>query len=347
MNQSNNFNYPGLSNIDVTVDVDSSIGLLPSAVKYATVVDDFATWRTIPKKTLPNPFGDGYVTVVPYVPKGTTDSNEYFQRRQLWITPLTGGSENIPLPVVPGKKWYLDSISFRAYDMHENVPNWFPTKLAEDMGAPDISGLFIDDAFGTGFRGVVVGYNTNDIVTWLTSPYTTASYPDFDFQNTDYMYNPDGSPVSPLVGVGKYGQNWQTFDQLNQAGTRSGIVGGMAGSDWFPNNFSFNISGSTSATGIVTGLTDMIFGSDMLNTYRSGVGSWSHTSLPLQLSNMNIEINYPYLGVEIYGAGYYQYLYYGEINTADESIKGITLTTQTPRTIVQFPIITELILINR
>jgi len=348
MNQSNNFNYPGLNNIDVTVNVDPQGGLVPGGVKYVTMVDDFSAWRTIPKKTLPNPYGSGYVTVVPYVPKGTPVSNTYFQRRQFAVDPISGTPGNAPLPIVAGKKWYLDSISFRAYDMHEFVPNWYPLALVEDIGATSTSDLYINDAFGTGFNGVVVGYNINDEVTWKLSPYTTASYPDFEFVNADDIYNPGYASASPLVGIGKYGQNSSTFDNLNQAGSRSGVVGGMLSSDWFPNQFSFNISGSTSATGIITGTTDMIFGSDMLTTYRNGTGSWAHTSLPLQLSNMNIEVNYPYIGVEVYGAGYYQYLYWGENGAiADDSIKGLSTTAPTPRTIVQFPLITELILVQR
>jgi hypothetical protein len=348
MNVSNNFNYPGLNNIDVDVVVDPVAPLQPGGIRYVTMTDDFSTWRTIPKKTLPNPFGSGYVTVVPYVPKATPLSNTYFQRRQLYINPIGGGQENVPLPVVSGKNWYLDSISFRAYDMHEQVPNWYPLQLVEDIGATNTTDLYIADAFGTGFTGVVVGYNTDDEVTWKLSPYTTASYPDFQFDNLDKIYNPGFADSSPLVGVGKYGQNYSTFDSLNQAGSRSGVVGGMLASDFFPNQFSFNISGSTSSTGIITGTGDMIFGSDMFTTYRNGTGDWTHTSLPLQLSNMNIQVNYPYIGCEIYGAGYYQYLYWGENpSQADNSIKGITTTAITPRTITQFPIIAELILVQR
>lgn len=348
MNQSNNFNYPGLSNLDVSVNVDTQPALLPGGVTYVTMVDDFSTWRTVPKKTLPNPYGSGYITLVPSVPKGTPVSNSYFQRRQLWINPIGGGQENVSLPIVAGKKWYLDSISFRAYDMHEFMPNWYPLALIEDIGATDTNDLFIADAFGTGFDGVVVGYNINDEVTWKLSPYTSASYPDFQYNNIDEIYRPGSSPSAPLVGVGKYGQNWSTFDVMNQAGSRSGVVGGMLSTDWFPNQFSFNISGSTSSTGIITGTADMIFGSDMFTTYRNATGDWTHTSLPLQLSNMNIEVNYPYIGVEVYGAGYYHYLYWGESTTqADDSIKGVTTTAVTPRTIVQFPLITELILVQR
>lgn len=346
MNHSNNFNYVGnKANIDIgEIVVDFGFAYEPAQVKYVTATDSFENWRTIPKILLENPYGTGWVTCVPYVPKGTSQSNLYFTRRQLWINPIGGGEENVPLPVVIGKKWYLDSVSFRAFDMHEFVPSWFPQQLVEDMGTIDIDNLFITDAFGTGLNGVVVGWNSDEIISWKTAPYTTVSYPDFEFNNTDETYNPS---FVPQVGVGKYGQNWQTFDILQQSASRSGVVGGMMPSDWFPNQFSFNISGSSTSNGVVTGVSDMVFGSDMFTTNRQGASSWSHTSLPMQLSNMNIEINYPYLGIEIYGAGYYQYLYWGESNEADTSIKGITTTASVPRTLAQFPIICELIIVQR
>jgi len=346
MNHSNNFNYVGnKANIDIgEIVVDFGFAYEPEQVKYVTTTDSFSNWRTIPKILLENPYGTGWITCVPYVPKGTSQSNLNFTRRQLWINPIGGGEENIPLPVVTGKKWYLDSISFRAFDMHEFVPSWFPQQLVEDMGAEGVNDLFITDAFGTGLNGVVIGWNVDEIISWKTSPYTTVAYPDFQFNNTDETYNPSFSPV---VGVGKYGQNWQTFDILKQSASRSGVVGGMLPSDWFPNQFSFNISGSNTANGIVTGVSDMIFGSDLFTTNRQGASDWAHTPLPLQLSNMNIEINYPYLGIEVYGAGYYQYLYWAESVEADTSIRGISTTAVVPRTLAQFPIICELIIVQR
>lgn len=345
MNLSNNFNYSGnKANIDIgEIVVDFGFNYEPGQVKYVTATDNFETWRTVPKKTIPNPYGSGYLTVVPDTSKPQTTGNLNFQRRQLWINPIGGGQENVPLPAVTGKKWFLDSISFRAYDMHEYLPSWKPLLLIEQIGEIEIADLFIADAFGTGLDGIVIGYNTDDIVTWDTAPYTTASYPDFQFANTDETM----AGVLPFTGAGKYGQNWETFDTMNQAGSRSAVVGGMLPTDWFPNNFSFNISGSNTATGTVTGTSNMVFGSDMFTTYRQGASNWSHTSLPLQLSNMNIEINYPYLGIEVYGAGYYHYLYFEELSNAYETIKGLPVTTVIPRTLVQFPIITELILVQR
>jgi len=62
---------------------------------------------------------------------------------------------------------------------------------------------------------------------------------------------------------------------------------------------------------------------------------------------MNIEINYPYLGVEVYGAGYYHYVYWEELGNANQSIKGLPVTAVVPRTLVQFPIICELIVVQR
>jgi hypothetical protein len=348
MNLSNNFNYSGLkSQIDIgEIVVDFGYKYEPEQVKYIQMVDNFETWRTVPKKTMPNPVGSGFVTVVPNTTKPITNGNSYFQRRQLHINPIGGGDENVALPAVTGKKWYLDSVSFRAYDMHEYLPEWLPEAIKEDMGTTDINDLYIADAFGEDINGVVVGWNINDEITWANSPYTTNSYPDFQFDNTDKKYSESGSAF-PFIGAGKYGQNWETFDTMNQSGSRSGFVGGMLSSDWFPNNFSFNISGSNSATGIITGVSDMVFGSDQNTTYRNGTGNWSHTALPLQLSNMNIEINYPYLGVEVYGAGYNHYLYWNIPSGQDQTIKGLPLTVVVPRTIVQFPIICELIVVQR
>jgi hypothetical protein len=349
MNLSNNFNYVGnKANIDIGEIVIDSIPIYePEEVKYITVTDNFETWRTVPKKTLPNPYTTGgYITVVPNTTKPQTTANLNFQRRQLWINPIGGGDTNIPLPAVTGKKWYLDSISFRGFDMHEFLPSWKPNLLKEKIGTDFIGDLIIPDAFGTGLDGLVIGWNDEDIVTWDVAPYTTASYPDFQFGNVDQVMTLSGGAY-PFTGAGKYGQNWETFDTLNQAGSRSGVVGGMLASDWFPNQFSFNISGSNSPTGVVTGTSDMVFGSDMFTTNRQGASNWSHTSLPLQLSNMNIEINYPYLGVEVYGAGYYHYVYWEELDNANQSIKGLPVTAVVPRTLVQFPIICELIVVQR
>jgi hypothetical protein len=353
MNLSNNFNYVGnKANIDIgEIVVDFGYKYEPEQVKYITVTDNFETWRTVPKKTIPNPYTTGgYVTIVPYVPKGTPTSNLYYQRRQLWINPIGGGDENIPLPEVTGKKWYLDTISFRAFDMHEFVPQFYPSQLVEKTGAIDSSELFLTDGWDTGINALIIGYNTIDKVTWATSPYTTVAYPDFQYPSLgDMVFRPEASPTyDPFIGVGKYGQNWSTFDTLNQSASRSGVVGGMLPSDWFPNQFSFNISGSNSPTGIVTGTGDMVFGSDMFTTNRQGASDWAHTSLPLQLSNMNIEINYPYLGVEVYGAGHYQYLYWSSNNVdGDSSIKGIQTVAPIPRTIAQYPIVCELIVVQR
>lgn len=345
MNLSNNFNYTGnKANIDIgEIVVDFGFNYTPGQVKYVTATDEFETWRTIPKKTIPNPYGGGFLTVIPNASPPQTTGNLNWQRRQLWINNIVTGNTNVPLPAVTGKKWFLDSISFRSYDMHEFLPSWQPNKLIEQIGEISLSDLFIENAFGVGLDGLVIGYNTDDIVTWDTAPYTTASYPDFGLATIDETM----SGLVPVVGAGKYGQNWETFDTLNQAGSRSAVVGGMLPSDWFPNQFSFNISGATTPTGIVTGLSDMIFGSDMFTTNRQGASNWSHTALPLQLSNMNIEIPYPYLGIEVYGGGYYHYVYWEEVQNASQTIKGINPTAPVPRTIVQFPIIAELIIVQR
>ena len=345
MNLSNNFNYSGnKANIDIgEIVVDFGYRYLPEEVKYVHMVDNFENWRTVPKKTLPNPYGSGYITVIPNSDQPFGSTNDQFLRRQLWINPIGGGEENVTLPIVTGKKWYLDSISFRAYEMHENLPSWNPNLLIELTGAEDIVDLYIDDAFGTGLQGLVIGWNTDDIITWDLAPFTTNAYPDFGVTNTDETLI--GVPY--FNGIGRYGKNWETQDILRQSGSGSGVVGGMLSTDFFPNNFSFNISGSNSPTGVVTGLGDMVFGSDLYTTNRSGTGNFSHTSLPLQLSNMNIEINYPYLGVEVYGAGYYHHIYWETLTNADETIRGLPVTTVTPRTIVQFPIICELIIVQR
>lgn len=346
MNVSNNFNYSGLkSQIDVgDIVVDFGYDYDPGQVKYVQMVDNFETWRTIPKKTMPNPYGTGFITVVPNTTNPQTLANKYFQRRQLWINPIGGGDENVPLSAVTGKKWFLDSISFRSYEMHENIPAWKPNQLIASIpGVEDLSELYISDAFGVGLNGIIIGYNDNDIVSWDISPYTTNAYPDFGYRNNDEV---SGGGFY-FTGAGKYGKNWETQDTLRQSGSGSGIVGGMLSSDFFPNNFSFNISGSNSSTGIITGVSDMVFGSDQLTTYRNGTGNWSHSALPLQLSNMNIEINYPYLGVEVYGAGYYHYLYWEELLNADDTIKGLPNSVVVPRTVVQFPLICELIIVQR
>lgn len=347
MNVGNNFNYSGLkTEIDIgEIVVDFGYNYDPSQVKYVQMVDDFDTWRTVPKITMPNPYGAGFITVVPNsdTPFGTT--SDQFLRRQLWINPIGSGNENVALPIVPGKKWFLDSISFRAYEMHENLPSWDLVLLQEQTGAIDVTDLYIDNAFGSGLNGIVVGWNSNNIISWNLAPFTTNAYPDFGMTNND---NVSGGGVY-FNGTGRYGKNWETQDTLRQSGTGSGVVGGMLSTDFFPNNFSFNISGSNSSTGTVTGTSDMIFGSDKNTTYRSGTGNFSHTSLPIQLSNMNIEINYPYVGVEVYGAGYYHHLYWEDIGleNPDLTIKGLPITVGVPRTIVQFPIICELILVQR
>lgn len=345
MNLSNNFNYSGnKANIDIgEIVVDFGFSYLPEQVKYVQMVDNFQNWRTVPKKTLPNPYGSGFITVVPDSKSPFDVTNRQFTRRQLWVNPIGGGNENVTLPVVAGKKWYLDSISFRAYEMHEYLPSWKPNLLIEKTGATGVTDLFIPDAFGLGLQGVVVGWNLDDIITWDLSPFTTNSYPDFGQTNNDET----NAGLVAATGTGRYGKNWGTQDHLKQSGSGSAVIGGMLATDFFPNNFSFNISGSNSATGIVTGLSDMIFGSDQYTTYRNGTGNFSHTSLPLQLSNMNIEINYPYLGVEVYGAGYYHYLYWSEIQNPDESVRNMYFPAPTPRTIVQFPLICELIIVQR
>jgi len=345
MNISNNFNYSGLkTQVDIgEIVVDFGFNYLPEQVKYVQMVDNFENWRTIPKKTLPNPHGSGFVTVVPNSKTPLGSTSDQFLRRQLWINPIAGGQTNVPLPATTGKKWFLDSISFRAYEMHENIPSWKSNELIELTGAIDTSELFIDDAFGLGLQGIIVGWNSSDVISWDLSPWTTNAYPDFGQTNSDQM---SGGGVY-FNGVGRYGKNWETQDKLRQSGSGSGVVGGMLSSDWFPNNFSFNISGSNSATGIITGVSDMIFGSDQNTTYRSGTGNFSHTALPLQLSNMNIEIPYNYVGVEVYGAGYYHYLYWQDLFEAEDTIKGLPVTAPTPRTLVQFPIICELIIVQR
>lgn len=347
MNLSNNFNYSGnKANIDVgDIVVDFGYKYEPGQVKYVQMIDNMDEWHTVPKKTLPNPYGNGFITVIPNSDQPYGSTSDQFLRRQLWINPIGGGDENVPLPTVIGKKWYLDSISFRAYEMHENLPNWNPIQLYEQTGATAIIDLYIDDAFGLGLGGIIVGWNINDVISWNLAPFTTNAYPDFGITNNDSI-----SGAGPYYnGTGRYGKNWETQDILKQSGAGSGVIAGMLSTDFFPNNFSFNISGSNSATGVVTGTGDMIFGSDLYTTYRSGTGNYQHTSLPLQLSNMNIEINYPYLGVEVYGAGYYHHIYWETIGVEnpDLTIKGLPNTVVIPRTIVQFPIICELIIVQR
>jgi hypothetical protein len=91
----------------------------------------------------------------------------------------------------------------------------------------------------------------------------------------------------------------------------------------------------------------MIIGSDQYTTHRYGSGNFFHTALPVQVSNLNIEINYPYLGIEIYGSGYFHFIELADVNNPNDSVVGRTDVKPPIKTVVQFPIIAELIIVNR
>jgi hypothetical protein len=365
MNLSNNFNYAGLpssgSSGPIDVEVINNVNVnptsyAPSGVKYVSFADEFSTWRTIPKKTLPNPYGSGFVTVIPVVPPTISDNQnyKYFERRQLWTNPIGSGytQKNVQLPVVAGKKWYLDTISFYAYDLHENLPALNSTELTiGDYAVPGITGsleLIIPGGWATtpySIDAQIIGYNINDVVTWNKSFYTTADYPDFGWKTLqDAIYIP---PTYPSPGTGRYGRNYETFGRLAQKGSRSGVVGGALTTDWLPNYFAFNISGVATDTGTVTGTSNMIVGSDQYTTHRYGSGNYFHTAMPVQVSNLNIEINHAFLGVEIYGPGYFHFIEIQDVTNPDDSVVGQIDTRPPIKTVVQFPIIAELIITNR
>ena len=184
------------------------------------------------------------------------DEDAVFKRRlnlNVLNTIGVAAGDKMPIPItrrtrgegenLETAKAYLHGISFAAYDFNEPIPYVDVPALCEALTGLantesevewNYESLKVEDAFGDGYHGFIIGiYDTSKYV-FDSRDYITANYP--LLVNTDTFSNAKGKRFNEL----------KVMTKLSQGAPRSSVFRGILPSDWMSNNFGIEIGGLTS-----------------------------------------------------------------------------------------------------
>lgn len=315
----NNYTYPrkpaSLSTGNITVNVPPEV--VEKNYDQFLLYDNFVDWKTIPAKIKTVQYGTvgNYLNLdcimIPAVPTGlnAADAFEYFKRRLILNNDAAqngitdGHKRHIPIVRPVGKKAYLHSISWAAYDF-----NTFRPFILNELSGYTIDGAPIQLTYPNEFGDltgmiICVAPPVNPLQSWWEK------YTNFTYSTADYA-------IPMLDADNAYLASRHTLipNLTGQTGLRSQFINGLLASDLLPSNFKLDV-GLHDGTGMVDDMANLdqvpqatLFSTNLEsaenNQSRSDI---HHVQIPQVINDMDILIpdTYNWLITDVEGMGWF------------------------------------------